>query len=254
MDPTESNLTQPTVHAADEPGQPSPKAANSASGLTCPECHSSLWELNDGDRSRFECRVGHAYSLEALSTEQGEAVEAALWSAVNALQERATTLRRLGERRGGRHQASFFERAELTERLTGALLDLLRRLLADDEGGSRDVRAARAPTIQSLAFNCLTPREREVLQLIALGHTNRQIADRLVLSRGTVANHVAHMLAKLALDNRTQLAAVALRPNRQRDDTDLATITSAIRTPAALAWDGRLSAPPAPLRSRASLH
>src|ERR1051326_676962 len=40
----------------------------------------------------------------------------------------------------------------------------------------------------------LTPRELEVAQLMAQGHTNQQIADILVVTRGTAANHVAHIL------------------------------------------------------------
>ena len=53
----------------------------------------------------------------------------------------------------------------------------------------------------------LTPREREVAGLIARGYTNRQIAETLIVTQGTVANHVAHILTKLGLANRTQVAA-----------------------------------------------
>jgi DNA-binding NarL/FixJ family response regulator len=56
-------------------------------------------------------------------------------------------------------------------------------------------------------FEALTAREREVCHLIAGGYTNAQIAEKLVVTRGTVANHVAHILSKLGLQNRTQLAA-----------------------------------------------
>ena len=60
----------------------------------------------------------------------------------------------------------------------------------------------------------LTPREREVAALIARGLTNQQIAVRLVVTRGTVANHVAHILSKLGLANRTQVAAYVARDTR----------------------------------------
>jgi non-specific serine/threonine protein kinase len=56
----------------------------------------------------------------------------------------------------------------------------------------------------------LTRRESEVAELIARGYTNQQIADALVLTRGTVANHVAHILGKLGVTNRTQVAAHVL--------------------------------------------
>jgi predicted ATPase/DNA-binding CsgD family transcriptional regulator len=55
----------------------------------------------------------------------------------------------------------------------------------------------------------LTPREREVAILVADGLTNRQIAQRLIITEKTAANHVAHVLDKLGLHSRTQLAAQA---------------------------------------------
>jgi DNA-binding NarL/FixJ family response regulator len=50
----------------------------------------------------------------------------------------------------------------------------------------------------------LTPRENEVLKLLALGHTNRKIAQTLYISVGTVKNHVEHIFAKLEVSDRTQ--------------------------------------------------
>jgi LuxR family maltose regulon positive regulatory protein len=55
----------------------------------------------------------------------------------------------------------------------------------------------------------LSPREQEVLQLVALGLSNQEIADRLVISLHTVKLHVKHLLAKLAVSNRTQAVAYA---------------------------------------------
>jgi DNA-binding CsgD family transcriptional regulator len=54
----------------------------------------------------------------------------------------------------------------------------------------------------------LTPREREVAELVAQGLTNRQIADRLFLSERTAQNHVQHILDKLDLPNRSQIAVL----------------------------------------------
>jgi len=61
------------------------------------------------------------------------------------------------------------------------------------------------------AANPLTRREREIAELVSDGLTNRAIADRLVLSERTVEGHVRSTLAKLQLNNRTELAAWALR-------------------------------------------
>jgi two-component system chemotaxis response regulator CheB len=92
--------------------------------------------LPEGQSLRFECRIGHTYSVEALLAEQGETVEAALWSAVNALQERAATFRRLGGMTpSSRSEAAYHERAELIEGHAQALLNLLRGLIADGQVG-----------------------------------------------------------------------------------------------------------------------
>ncbi|MFF7678934.1 response regulator [Actinacidiphila glaucinigra] len=55
----------------------------------------------------------------------------------------------------------------------------------------------------------LTPREREILELIGEGLTNRQIGTRLFLSEKTVKNHISRMLAKLGVERRIQAAVLA---------------------------------------------
>jgi two-component system response regulator DevR len=57
----------------------------------------------------------------------------------------------------------------------------------------------------------LTEREREILELIAEGLTNRQIGERLFLAEKTVKNYVSSLLAKLGLERRTQAAVLATR-------------------------------------------
>jgi two-component system, NarL family, response regulator LiaR len=57
----------------------------------------------------------------------------------------------------------------------------------------------------------LTERENEILQLVAQGLTNDQIAEKLVVSERTVRTHVSNILAKLQLANRTQAALYALK-------------------------------------------
>lgn len=58
----------------------------------------------------------------------------------------------------------------------------------------------------------LTGREAEVLRLIAKGATNREIAEQLVISEGTVKNHISNLLSRLGLRDRTQ-AAIYAREN-----------------------------------------
>jgi NarL family two-component system response regulator LiaR len=58
-------------------------------------------------------------------------------------------------------------------------------------------------------FTDLTEREMEVLKLIAAGNSNQKIADKLVISLGTVKGHVSNILSKLHLADRTQAAVYA---------------------------------------------
>jgi predicted ATPase/DNA-binding CsgD family transcriptional regulator len=57
--------------------------------------------------------------------------------------------------------------------------------------------------------NQLTPRERQIIELIAAGLSNRQIAEELVIAPATAARHVANILAKLGFSSRSQIAAWA---------------------------------------------
>jgi DNA-binding NarL/FixJ family response regulator len=69
---------------------------------------------------------------------------------------------------------------------------------------------AKPPTaIPAPDLSQLTPREKEVLNLIASGATNRDIAEALFISEGTVKTHVTHLLNRLNLRNRSQLAIYA---------------------------------------------
>lgn len=65
-------------------------------------------------------------------------------------------------------------------------------------------------TEEKKAFNTLTPREEEILKLLAAGCTNLQIAKKLFISIYTVKNHVHNILEKLGISNRAQLVSYAL--------------------------------------------
>ena len=80
---------------------------------------------------------------------------------------------------------------------------------------SRAADAVAATGAEPEGFsNPLTTREREVARLVAQGHTNRHIADRLSISERTVSTHVGRVLKKLELRSRTPLATWIAR---QRD-------------------------------------
>ncbi|MEH2027087.1 response regulator transcription factor [Nostoc sp.] len=67
------------------------------------------------------------------------------------------------------------------------------------------VASIQSPPVPS-SLTELTPREKEVLQLIATGASNREIAQELYISEGTVKNHVTNILNRLNLRDRTQAA------------------------------------------------
>jgi NarL family two-component system response regulator LiaR len=72
-------------------------------------------------------------------------------------------------------------------------------------------RLVDALTGQADPLGQLTPREREVLELIGRGFPNKRIARELGISEKTVKTHVGHVLAKLGVTDRTQAAVVAVR-------------------------------------------
>ena len=121
---------------------------------------------------------------------------------------------------------SFVEEAKVRGALeAGAAGYLLKDADADEV--AQAIRAAVAgqmhldPTVARLLADSvrgadrpgedLTPREREVLGLVAEGASNRQIADTLVVSERTARTHVSAILRKLGLVSRTQAALWAVR-------------------------------------------
>ncbi len=79
------------------------------------------------------------------------------------------------------------------------------------EVAARLMQEFSAPRPDEAPVEQLTPREMEVLRLIARGKSNKEIADALIVSEKTVKTHVSNILSKLHLADRTQAAIYALR-------------------------------------------
>ncbi|MFD9944415.1 AAA family ATPase [Nonomuraea sp. NPDC059023] len=107
-------------------------------------------------------------------------------------------------------QSGDREGAATRLRVAQPLAEALRAspLLEEIEMLSRRVGGASAPSATS---ELLTPRELEVLRLVALGRSNRDIAAELFISAKTVSVHVSNILAKLGVSSRGEAAAAAYR-------------------------------------------
>lgn len=81
----------------------------------------------------------------------------------------------------------------------------------DTEAVEAVLLAAGHPTKRRAPWPAgLTGREVEILRLVALGYSNRQIADELGIAHKTTRNHVEHVYTKLDVHNRTQAGLVAI--------------------------------------------
>jgi DNA-binding NarL/FixJ family response regulator len=81
--------------------------------------------------------------------------------------------------------------------IAAAVLDEFRTLSAEEQGDN--------------IYSPLSPREIEVLELVAAGRTNKEIAVKLDISNQTVKNHISSILRKLAVNDRTQAVVFAMR-------------------------------------------
>ena len=162
--------------------------------------------------------AGTLYGLGRVAHQQGAAARAArLYGAAEALFDvlgvrTPTTLggylepeaRAAGATvRASRHARAWATGSEMT--VEEAVAYALGRGAVPPPGAGAEARPAGAD-----GGGALTPREREVVALVAQGLTNRQIAARLVISERTADGHVANILAKLGLATRAQAAVWAV--------------------------------------------
>jgi two-component system chemotaxis response regulator CheB len=119
----------------------------------CPECGGVLSERSVGGMTQWECRVGHRYSPDSLADAQAQGVEAALWAAVRALEDREVLLARMADQaqvRGQPRSARMFRRrsdaakghAELVRDALAAAAATTLRTIEDDEAAHEEEPAA----------------------------------------------------------------------------------------------------------------
>lgn len=163
-----------------------------------------------------QATLAYLYGLRALQGEQPAAElfgrAAALWQMMEAPFEEARARRQRAEAlfQSGDPLMREEARTELgIARERAEALGALRELEAIDSLLRRYFPARRV-TAATGRSDGLTPRERQVLGLIARGYSNREIAEELVISEKTAETHVSNILSKLNLASRTQAAAYAL--------------------------------------------
>jgi DNA-binding NarL/FixJ family response regulator len=95
----------------------------------------------------------------------------------------------------------------LKRQLHSELLDGIRTVYS----GQKRIPSEIAADLVEHAKDELTPREVDVLRLIAAGNANKQIADRLSIGEASVKSHVANILSKLGANDRTHAVTIGLR-------------------------------------------
>ncbi|WP_407689066.1 chemotaxis protein CheB [Mycobacterium sp. HUMS_1102779] len=93
------------------------------SGYTCPDCNGSLISVGEG---HYRCRVGHAWTADALLAARDDEIEGALWAALRSLQEKARLARKMADKAGtGMLRRHYTDRAQETEAALGVLSERL---------------------------------------------------------------------------------------------------------------------------------
>jgi two-component system chemotaxis response regulator CheB len=149
----ESQIMRPTAELVSNNHQ-----MGRLSAFTCPDCRGPLWAIEDGELVRFRCREGHAFTGETVLDGQYEAVEEALWVALETLTESALMARQMAEQAYSRGHslvaARFDQRSRQADERAAVIRDVLNRGVSiipqeqhgHSEGGAEPVSSERQPS------------------------------------------------------------------------------------------------------------
>lgn len=108
------------------------------SPFACPECHGVLTALKEGERARFRCHTGHAFSADSLLANITENIEETLWSAIRGIDESVMLLNQMGDYYANQNQinlsALYFKKAYEAKQRS----DLVRQAAMKNERMSKD--------------------------------------------------------------------------------------------------------------------
>ena len=120
------------IVAMDEESHQASERYGKPSRFGCPECGGVLWDLSGEGPLRFRCEVGHAHSPATLAEMQTEAVEAAMWTALRALEDKVELARRRGAGAAARGLPAFAAKFAVEEQAAQQHATALRALLRLD--------------------------------------------------------------------------------------------------------------------------
>jgi two-component system chemotaxis response regulator CheB len=121
----ETDVTARANTKTPQPGRPA--------GLGCPECSGGMNIVHDGDTLYYVCHTGHSYSPETLIAARDDSVEAALWTALSAMQEKTMVLNDLAARAAAAGDHEGHERHLAAAGRAGHAADLLREQIMTED-------------------------------------------------------------------------------------------------------------------------
>jgi two-component system, chemotaxis family, protein-glutamate methylesterase/glutaminase len=143
IQPTDELEREVGITAMDEETHMRRERYGRPSRFACPDCGGVMWDLTGKGPLRFRCEVGHAHSAATLAETQTEAVEAAMWAALRALEDKAELARWRGQAATTRRQPARAEHFAADEQAAQQHATALRALLRMD--GRTSIRVRLTP-------------------------------------------------------------------------------------------------------------
>ncbi|HKH94030.1 MAG TPA: chemotaxis protein CheB [Gemmatimonadaceae bacterium] len=131
-EPTAELENEIGIGAMDEEHHQNSARYGQPSRYSCPDCGGVLWDLSAEGPLRFRCEVGHAHSAATLAEMQTEVVEAAMWTALRALEDKVELARRRGAGAAARGLPAFAAKFAVEEQAAQQHATALRALLRLD--------------------------------------------------------------------------------------------------------------------------
>lgn len=112
--------------------------AGTLSGLICPDCGGALWEIHKGTLRRFQCHVGHAFSIESFLEGQAEEIEHMLWASLRTMKERMKIIDQMADEARDNNQPLRSQILKEQAQQTLHRAELIRQALLEGESSPLD--------------------------------------------------------------------------------------------------------------------